>query len=104
MWFCGFCVSAGHVLGRDCLCSNVNSKQEDEVPSQLAFLGVEAERPVSSMEMMALEITIDSGAAEHVLSEESVPNVETKPSLGSRTKMNFLAANGDRIPNQGERS
>ena len=69
----------------------------------LAFLGMEMERPVSSMEMVALEVTIDSGAAENVLSEECVPSVKTTPSEGSRARMNFLAANGDKIPNQGEK-
>ena len=89
MWFCSFCVSAGNVLGRDCLCSNVNSKPENGTPGQLAFLGMEMKKPVSSRDMMALEITIDSAAAENVLSEECVPSVETKPSVGSRTKMDF---------------
>ena len=60
-------------------------------------------QPVSSMEMVALEITIDSGAAENVLNEGSVPSVQTKPSMGSRTGVGFLAANGDKIPNQGEK-
>ena len=53
-------------------------------------------------EFIDLEIVLDSGAAEHVIDKADSPDYEVKESAGSRAGACFVAANGERIPNQGE--
>ncbi len=45
---------------------------------------------------------MDSGAADHVSSSHCAPDVPVLPSAGSRRGQHYVAANGERIPNQGE--
>ena len=47
-------------------------------------------------------ITIDSGAAEHVIPKGLVNSIEVKPSPGSIRGVHYVAASGTRIPNLGE--
>ena len=49
-----------------------------------------------------VEVAVDSGAAASVLPDRCLPNHPVKPSEGSRNGVHYLAANGGRIPNQGE--
>ena len=49
-----------------------------------------------------MEVAVDSGAAASVLPERCLPEHPVKPSEGSRSGVHYLAANGGRIPNQGE--
>jgi len=48
-------------------------------------------------------ITVDSGAAESVWPEDLMPEVQTKPSVGSQTGVTYIAANGNKMPNLGEK-
>ena len=48
-------------------------------------------------------ITVDSGAAESVWPEDLMPEVQTKPSIGSQTGVTYIAANGNKMPNLGEK-
>ena len=48
-------------------------------------------------------ITVDSGAAESVWPQDLLPEVETKPSHGSKNGVTYVAANGSRMPNMGEK-
>ena len=47
-------------------------------------------------------LTIDSGAADHVIPPDWIPGFVTKPSLGSKRGVKYVAANGSRIPNLGQ--
>ena len=49
------------------------------------------------------KITVDSGAAESVWPEDLMPEVQTKPSIGSQTGVTYIAANGNKMPNLGEK-
>ena len=46
---------------------------------------------------------MDSGAAESVWPEGLMPEIQTKPSVGSQTGITYIAANGNRMPNLGEK-
>ena len=48
-------------------------------------------------------ITVDSGAAESVWPQDLLPEFETKPSHGSKNGITYVAANGSRMPNMGEK-
>ena len=54
-------------------------------------------------EKRKLTITIDSGAAESVVNERTVPQVPTVPSMGSTAGVQYVNANGSRMPNRGEK-
>jgi len=45
---------------------------------------------------------LDSGAGEHVANADDVAAMTVRPSTGSKNNRHFVAANGQRIPNQGE--
>ena len=49
------------------------------------------------------KIIVDSGAAESVWPEGLMPVIQTKPSVGSQTGVTYIAANGNRMPNLGEK-
>ena len=49
-----------------------------------------------------MEVAVDSGAAASVIPERCLPDHPVRPSEGSRNGVHDLAANGGRIPNQGE--
>ena len=48
-------------------------------------------------------VTIDSGAAESVTSERHFPDIVTRPSQGSRAGVEYINANGAKMPNRGEK-
>ena len=50
-----------------------------------------------------MRFCVDSGAGETVLSEEDLPEVETKESWGSRRGQSYEVANGEEIENKGEK-
>ena len=49
------------------------------------------------------KITIDSGAAESVLPEDMLREVQMHQSKGSKAGVQFVAANGGKMPNLGEK-
>ena len=49
-----------------------------------------------------IKIAIDSGAGDHVAGRGLVGDRRVRPSRGSRSGRHFIAANGDKIANQGE--
>ena len=48
------------------------------------------------------EVTLDSGAGEHVASDKDTPGYSIRESKGSRAGQNFIAAGGHKMPNRGE--
>ena len=50
-----------------------------------------------------IEVTIDSGASESVMSKKQARKVRMRPSEGSRNKVQYIAANGAVIDNEGEK-
>ena len=50
-----------------------------------------------------VEFAVDSGASETVVSEAMVASVATKPSLASSRGVSYEVANGEVIPNLGEK-
>ena len=53
---------------------------------------------------MKVTSVVDSGAAEHVASSETAPNVRIMPSAGSRRGQKYITAKGDVMVNEGEQS
>ena len=51
-----------------------------------------------------IETMLDSGASSSVAPASMAGSVPTKPSLGSQRGQHFYAANGDKIPNLGEKT
>jgi hypothetical protein len=49
-----------------------------------------------------LKVALDSGAGDHVAAADQVGRKSIRPSAGSRNGRHFIAANGDRMANQGE--
>ena len=49
------------------------------------------------------KITVDSGAAESVMPVDMLKEVQLKESIGSRSGVHYVAANGGRMPNLGEK-
>ena len=47
-------------------------------------------------------VVLDSGAADHVVSATETPGYAIRESPGSKAGSCFIAANGERIPNQGQ--
>ena len=48
------------------------------------------------------EVALDSGAGEHVASSKDAPQYAVVASQGSRAGQHFIAANNQRIPNEGQ--
>ena len=49
------------------------------------------------------KITVDSGAAESVLPMDMLKEIQLKESKGSKAGVQYIAANGGRMPNLGEK-
>ena len=47
-------------------------------------------------------LTIDSGAADHVIPPNWVPGLRVQPSPGSKRGVQYVAANGSKLPNLGQ--
>ena len=58
----------------------------------------------SGGEWVKVASVVDSGAAEHVASRETAPNVRIMPSAGSRRGQKYITAKGDAMVNEGEQS
>ena len=58
----------------------------------------------SSREWQAVDFAVDSGASETVIGEHVVSNVPTLPSAASSRGVKYEVANGDTIPNLGEKT
>ena len=50
-----------------------------------------------------IEMAVDSGASETVVNEDMLPTVSLKESEGSRKGIEYKVANGESIPNLGEK-
>ena len=66
---------------------------------------VHEEETINNMEgeWEPIQITIDSGAAESVSPSEAYQQYPTEESEGSRRGVRYVTANGDRIPNEGQK-
>ena len=53
-------------------------------------------------EDVTIEVLLDSGACRHVMAREEAPQYVVQDSPGSRRGQNFVAANGAKIPNEGQ--
>ena len=50
-----------------------------------------------------LEAAVDSGATEHVMPDQLLTSIPTVPSTASRRGVEYEVANGQRVPNEGEK-
>ena len=67
--------------------------------------GAPAEIDINSAEkedLVAMEITVDSGAGETVANPKDFPDSELKPSPGSQHGQVYVGPGGERIPNLGQ--
>ena len=86
------------------------STQQELVEAIEAYGGInvlEAERQPEDMlallpKVTLLKIALDSGACEHVASREDLSGFKIDENEASRRGDCYIAANGDRVPNQGE--
>ena len=53
-------------------------------------------------EWLEYEVAADSGAGDHVASDQDAPGYAVAESIGSKAGAGFIAADGNRIPNQGQ--
>ena len=67
---------------------------------------LESESPqvhsLTTPDYMPFSVVLDSGAADHVVSNAETPGYEITESAGSKAGACFVAANGERIPNRGQ--
>jgi len=54
------------------------------------------------MDEVEMSVAIDSGAVDHVASEDDIPGAEVVPSAASRAGRHFQGANGKTIENKGQ--
>ena len=57
-----------------------------------------------TQEWEEIEMAVDSGATETVVSEDMIKAVETKPGEAMKRGVRYEVASGDLIPNLGEKS
>ena len=57
----------------------------------------------SQGDWVEIELAVDSGASETVVNEDMLPDVETKEGPASRRGVEYEVANGEKIPNLGEK-
>ena len=86
----------------------VKQQRQQEEPvgrlCPLATIEPETLNPVEQLpEWEVLELAVDSGASETVISEDMVKRFRTTPSNASLRGVMYEVANGERIPNQGEK-
>lgn len=69
------------------------------------FITIEPEglHQISEGEWEEIELAVDSGATETVVGECMVPSVEITPGIASKRGVCYEVANGERIPNLGEK-
>jgi hypothetical protein len=82
--------------------NTLESLEKNEEGSWRTLCYLEEKQEVNAVEEK-LWITIDSGASENVIAENMVPNVEVKPSQGSKEGVQYITANGGVMPNRGEK-
>ncbi len=79
---------------------------DEDATRMLNFLGLEEEEAVNNVsgepEFLFIEICLDSGAGDHVLSRLDIPGFAVEESPGSKAGRNFVAAGGKRIRNEGQ--
>jgi hypothetical protein len=49
-----------------------------------------------------MQVALDSGAGDHVVGPDDIPNFAIEPSAGSKAGRGFIAANGSKIANLGQ--
>ena len=78
-----------------------STRGPDEVLHELSNL--EEVMKLSEEHMEYLDVTVDSGATDSVMDKSKVPSCPVRPSEGSRRGVNYVAAAGKVIPNEGEK-
>ena len=85
--------------------SPISQLREDEEPQLLPLTVDDGDgiMEIGEFREIEVEFTLDSGACNHVMdAETNAPGYRIRDSPGSRRGQNFLAADGRRIPNEGE--
>ena len=76
-------------------------EKKDAMVSILESEGPEI-HALANQEYSNFSVVLDSGAADHVVDITQTPGYQLQESAGSKAGSCFIAANGDRIPNEGE--
>ena len=81
--------------------------RDEDYSGVINFLGLEdLESDVNNVEdepeFFVIEICLDSGAGDHVLSKVDIPGFNIEESEGSRRGRHFVAAGGKRLKNEGQ--
>ena len=83
-----------------------SQEQLEALLKQLDLKCLEVEQSVEELLTVhvprTIKIALDSGAGDHVAGRSLVGDRRVRPSRGSRSGRHFVAANGDKIANQGE--
>jgi hypothetical protein len=92
-------------------CPRVASPPVHEVSSPERCLIFEVEARETETAVMSapetpakcrMQVALDSGAGDHVVGPDDIPNFAIEPSAGSKAGRGFIAANGSKIANLGQ--
>jgi len=70
-------------------------------PEEPQVMSVEQQQPKGGWKKVT--VTVDSGSADHVAPEAEFPSFQLEESEGSKKGRRYVAANGQRVPNLGQR-
>ncbi len=80
--------------------------QQEDAPGIINFLALDMEEEVNAVdgepEFLFIEICLDSGAGDHVLSRLDIPGFTVEESPGSKAGRHFTAAGGKGLRNEGQ--
>jgi hypothetical protein len=79
-----------------------NIKQVKEASNHLGHIG-EIVKDHLGQEWEQVDVTVDSGAADHVSNKEIGKGIEVRETEASKKGMSYRVANGETIPNRGEK-
>ena len=92
------------------MCMVATSTFEHEVEMDVLGFGEEKKKPfaerlrekIASLVRVRKGLTVDSGAADHVMPAGWLWFLRVRPSAGSKSGLHYVAANNARLPNQGQ--
>jgi hypothetical protein len=92
--------------GRNTISPNEYLTRESSLKAEIDLKVLEVEQAADELLNIniprTLKIALDSGAGDHVAGPDQVGHRSIRPSRGSQRDAHFVAANGERIRNQGE--
>jgi hypothetical protein len=95
------CISCGQNTSDSVHCPCGLSDAECRI-FEVEALEVEAMTAVQGHAKCKMQVALDSGAGDHVVGPDDIPNFAVEPSAGSKAGRGFIAADGNKIANLGQ--